>query len=46
MEWNLAHRNLSGIATESNFKNYPIRNIVSFLCYRIFAEACAEDSAD
>ena len=31
MEWNIARRNLSGIATEFNFKNYPIHNILSFL---------------
>ena len=31
MERNIAHQNLSGIATEFNFTNYPIRNILSIL---------------
>ena len=42
MEWNIAHRKLSGIKTEFNFKNYPVRNILSFLYVKEYLQKHAQ----
>ena len=42
MEWNIAHRKLSGIGTEFNFKNYPVCNILSFLYVTEYSQKHAQ----
>ena len=44
MEWNIAHRKLSEIGTEFNFKNYPVRNILSFLYVTEYLQKHAQKS--
>ena len=41
MEWNIAHRNLIH-ATEFNFNNYPIRNILGFLYVTECSHKCVQ----